>query len=344
MTKRVKLEDIAVKASVSKMSVSLALRNDPSIGEETRKRIQAIADELGYTPNKIARGLASGTTYTIAAMVGGALHDDYHNRFLKGATEYAIGRGYTLTIGLTEGDLELEKKTINSFQQMMVDGYLVFHSGDSGAYKELQRQGVPFVLYTKYFDDLDCDYVVCDDEQGGYLMTRHFLTCGHERIAFVYDKGIAASSEVRNRIAGYRRALGEAGIAFDEALLLPYEYSFDKDNFASDNPELYECLCAKDRPTAIFVCNDVVASAFYIAIKRMGYRIPEDFSIGGYEGVYLGAILDPPLTTVSSPIERMGREACKLLLDRIEKKLPQEGTIKTRLEPVLTIRNSTMRR
>jgi len=343
-TQRVRLDDIAKRAGVSKMSVSLALRNDGSVSQEMRRRIHELAQEMGFVPNKIARGLTSGKTYTIAAMVGGAMHDDYHNRFLKGATDCAIERGYTLTIGLTEGDSELERKMLSSFQQMMVDGYLVFHSVDVEAYRSLQQQGVPFVLYTKYFDNLDCDYVVCDDVLGGSMMTHHFIGCGHERIAFVYDKGLKNSSEVKNRIIGYKQALAAAGIPIDESLLLPYSYSFERDNFAAANPELVQCLGGKDRPTAIFVCNDVVASAFYIAIKRMGFRIPEDISIGGYEGVYLGNILDPSLTTVSSPIERMGRDACNLLLDRIEKKLPDEGPIHIQLEPMLTIRNSTNRR
>jgi DNA-binding LacI/PurR family transcriptional regulator len=145
-------------------------------------------------------------------MVGGALHDDYHNRFLKGATDCAIERGYTLTIGLTEGDSELERKMLSSFQQMMVDGYLVFHSVNAEAYRSLQQQGVPFVLYTKYFENLDCDHVVCDDVLGGGIMTRHLISCGHERIAFVYDKGLKDSSEVKNRIVGYKQALVEAGI------------------------------------------------------------------------------------------------------------------------------------
>lgn len=344
MKHRIKLEDIAMKAGVSKMSVSLALRDDPSIGKDTIKRIQEIASSLGYVPNRIAKGLVSGKTYTIAAIVGGEMHDDYHNQFLKGAIDFAIGKGYTLTIGLTEGDKKLEADLIYKFRQMMIDGYLVFHCNDRANYQLMKDFGIPFVQYTKYFNDLDSDYVVCDDVKGGYLMTRHFINLGHKRVAFVYDIGLENNSEVLNRIKGYKDALEESGLAFDSELILPYYFSFNSSDPLNENTKLLKSLQSKDAPTAIFVCNDVVTSAFYITVKRMGYKIPEDLSIGGYEGVYLGTVLDPPLTTISTPIREMGRTACELLINKIEGKVPVGVTSKINLEPILTIRNSTLRR
>lgn len=344
MKHRVKLEDIARKAGVTKMSVSLALRDSPSIGKDTIKKIQEIANSMGYIPNRIAKALVSGKTYTIAAIVGGDMHDDYHNQFLIGAIDLAISRGYTLTIGLTEGDEKLEADLINKFRQMMIDGYLIFHCNDISNYQLMKDFGIPFVLYTKYFNDFDSDYVVCDDIKGGYLMTRHFINLGHKRVAFVYDAGLEKSSEVINRIKGYKDALEESGIAFDGELLLPYYFSFNTSSFLDENTKLLKCLQSKDAPTAIFVCNDVVTSAFYIMVKGMGYKIPEDLSIGGYEGVYIGKVLDPPLTTISTPIREMGRTACELLINKIEGKVPSEVTSKISLEPILTIRNSTLRR
>lgn len=344
MKKRIRLEDIAIRAGVSKMAVSLALRGDPSIGKDTIMMIQEISNELGYVPNRIAKSLISGKTNTIAVIVGGAFHDDYHNQFLRGAIDYAITRGYTITIGLTETDKNLEKVLINKFREMMVDGFLAFHSGDSSNYQHLKHLGIPFVLYTKYFEDLDCDYVVCDDVKGGYLMTRHFINLGHKRIAFVYDTSIEKSSEVINRIKGYRNALEENGIEFDSELVIPFCYNFHYAGFIEENSELLRALQSKDAPTAIFVCNDIVASAFFLQLKSIGYKIPEDISVGGYEGVYLGSIMDPPLTTVSSPIREMGKTACEILINKIEGKYTSEETSKINLEPVLTIRSSTLRR
>lgn len=344
MKNRITLEDIAKRAGVSKMTVSLALRQDPSIGKNTIKQIQDIANEIGYVPNRIAQSLSSGKSKIIAALVGGSLHDDYQNQFLRGAIDYATDRGYILTIGLTEQDKNLEKSLINKFSEIMVDGFLAFHCAEEDNFRLLQERQLPFVLYTKYFAGFDCDYVVCDDVKGGYMMTKHFLNLGHKRIAFVYDADLMNSSEVVNRITGYKNALEEKGLPFDNELVIPYSYDFNSAVNVTGNSQLLKCLQSEDAPTAIFVCNDVVTSAFYITIKSMGFKIPEDISIGGYEGVYLGNILDPPLTTITTPIHEMGKTACKLLIDKIEGIITPDQISKISLEPVLTIRQSTLRR
>jgi DNA-binding LacI/PurR family transcriptional regulator len=343
MKARIKLEHIAKEAGVSKMAVSLALRNDPSISVNKAQQIRDIAKRLGYVPNRIAQGLSSGRTYTIAAIVGGAMHDDYHNQFLRGATDYAINHGYTLTIGLNNRDQALELEMIDKFQQMMVDGYLAFHSGSMDVYTRLKQQKIPFVLYTKYFKDLDSDYVVCNDAKGGNLLTKYFISQGHSRIAFLYDDSLAESSEVLGRIAGYRSALEQSRIGYDPTLVLPCYFCYSIHEFKTRNQAVISLL-SDNLPTAIFVCNDSCATAFYRTIKSLGFKIPEDISIGGYEGVYLGEILDPPLTTVSSPLIEMGKTACKLLIDKIEGTIPIDQISRIQMEPVLTIRDSCIRR
>ncbi|MCL2866553.1 MAG: LacI family transcriptional regulator [Clostridia bacterium] len=333
MKQRIRMEDIAKEIGVSKMCVSLALRGDPSISHEMRRRVHEVADSMGYIPNRIAKGLASGRTHTIAAIVGGDLHDGYHNQVLRAATEYALTRGYTLTIGLSGNTLHNEEEMYLKFQQLMVEGFLAFHSLKSELYVKLLNQGVPYVLYTKYFSDLPSDYVVCDDEHGGFMMTHHLYELGHRRIGFVYDAVIQESSEIVNRIRGYRAALEACNLPFDPALLLPNRFESLKAVFSNEH-----------RPTALFVCNDVIAAATYIDIKRLGFRIPEDVSVGGYEGVYLGALLDPPLTTISTPLADMGVLACKRLIDKIEDDSLQKVVVRISLEPALTIRKSTKRR
>jgi len=343
MKKRVTLNDIAKEAGVSKMAVSLALRDDPSIGKETVRTICRIAEEMGYAPNRIAKGLANGRTYTIAALVGGQFHDDYHNQVLSGAMEYAMSRGYTLATGFSNSDPKTEAQLVEKFDSMMVDGYLGFPCGSSDTYKKIYQSGTPLVMYTKYFSDLDCDYVVCDDIKGGRDMTRHLIRQGHERIAFVFDSALEFSSEVVNRIAGYREALEAHGIAFDSKLVIPYDYGFDPEKTIADNPGLVKLLRSDDAPTAAFVCNDIMASLFYIFLKHIGCRIPQDISVCGYEGVYLGKILDPPLTTVSTPIRRIGETACKLLMDKIEGVAEKEEVSQISLEPTLAIRGSVVK-
>lgn len=341
MHSRITMEDIAKEAGISKMSVSLALRNDPSISQETRERIKKISKKMGYIPNRMAKGLAQGRTYTIAALAGGGLHDGYNAQILKSAGEYALKRGYTLTAALSEANATAEMEAIKKFYEIMVDGFLVFHCNNIENYRIFKEQNTPFVMYTKYFKEMECDYVVCDDVKGGELMTRHMIDAGHKSIAYVYDSALYNNSEITNRLQGYKNVLAENQIPFDESFVIPYKFDFfDHTNAIKSNSELLRCLQSPTPPTAIFACNDTIAVALYTTLKYFGYKIPQDISVGGYEGVYLGEIVDPTLTTITSPIEQMGKIACKLLIDKIEGLTDPHAVSHISLEPTLTIRNS----
>lgn len=345
MKKRVKLEDIAKIVGISKMSVSLAMRGDRSISPKTTQRIQSVARELGYTPNRMAQNLANGKSNTIALLISAPLHDDYQNQIIRGAVPYAMSRGYTIFVGPMSHQ-ELESSYMEKYNTMMVDGFLSFHSMNSSNYRKLQEDGVPFVLYTKYLLDLESDYVVCNDYKGGFTMTQHLIQLGHTKFAFVYDYRLRHSSEVLDRIRGFRDALNEHGIMHNESSLVPFISHYHLDNMDSknilqNNPEFSNLMKSEERPTAIFVCNDITTSSVYTAIKQLGLNIPQDISIGGYEGVYLGTILDPPLTTVASPIQEIGRRACQILIDKIEGVTSKTETLQVKLDPKLLIRGST---
>ncbi|CAH0120665.1 MULTISPECIES: LacI family DNA-binding transcriptional regulator [unclassified Paenibacillus] len=346
MKKRVTLDDIAKEVGISKMAVSLAMRDDVSVSQETIERVKEVARRLGYTPNRFAQGLVNGKSYTIALLIGGSLHDDYQNRIVRGAIPYAIEKGYTLSVAPSECDTNLESSYIRKYQNMMVDGFLAFHCLSVHPYKTLKKNGVPFVLYTKYFEELDSDYVVCNDVSGGYRMTQHLLELGHREIAFVYDEYLERSSEVVNRKKGFIAALEEYGIAAETVRSIPFAMDLrtgkiDLTNYVDANREFVDAMRSKDRPTALFVCNDVLASSVYMILKQLGLSIPGDVSVAGYEGVYLGQILDPPLTTVETPIEEIGRKACQLLIDKIEGNVPKSEIAQIKLEPALAIRAST---
>ncbi|TDF88913.1 LacI family DNA-binding transcriptional regulator [Paenibacillus piri] len=345
MKKRVTLEHIAQAVGVSKMAVSLAMRGDRSIGRETAEKIKATAREMGYVPNRMAQNLVKGKSHTIALLISAPLHDDYQNQIISGAVPYAMKRGYTLFVAPMSHH-EMEGAYIEKYNHMMVDGFLAFHSLNSVNYRKLKQEGVPFVLYTKYFHDLDCDYVVGDDFQGGFRMTRHLIGLGHTNIGFVYDGRLRQSSEIAERIRGFRHALKKSGIPYSDDLLLPFELHYHAEEMTAahllrTNPEFTERMSLASRPTALFVCNDITASSVYLALKRLGLNIPEDVSVGGYEGVYLGSIMDPELTTVATPIADMGRKACELLIDKIEGKVAPNETVHIKLEPQLVIRHST---
>ncbi|CAG7615991.1 Ribose operon repressor [Paenibacillus solanacearum] len=344
MKRRVKLEDIAKVVGVSKMAVSLAMRGDRSISRETAEKVKAVAKEMGYVPNRMAQSLVKGKSNTIALLISAPLHDDYQNQIIRGAVSYGMKRGYTLFVAPVRA--ELESSYIEKYKNMMVDGFLAFPSAKSDNYRAMKQDGIPFVFYTKYIQDLECDYVVCDDFKGGYMMTRHLIEAGHTRIGFVYDARLKQSSEVLERIRGYRQALQDNGLAYADDSLIPFELHYHEADMSTGallhkNPEFAACLKSDNRPSALFVCNDITASSVYIAIKQLGLSIPQDVAVGGYEGVYLGSIMDPELTTVATPIAELGAKACQLLIDKIEGVVSPNETVHVRIEPKLLVRGST---
>src|SRR5690606_5080507 len=348
MRKRVKLEDIAKVVGISKMAVSLALRDHPSISEKTTKKVKKVAEELGYVPNRLAQSLVKGKSNTLAMMRSGPLQDEYQNQILRGAIPYAMSRGYTIFVG-PMAQPQLESMYIEKYKNMMVDGFLGFHSItdnriNSENYQQLKDEGIPFVLYTKYFPDMETDYVVCNDFLGGYMMTKHLIELGHKEIGFVYGDLLFHSSEVQERIRGFQYAMEEHGIPYNSDSYIPFHLHFHTkttEDILTVNETFTKQLTSEKRPTALFVCNDIAASSVYIALKKLGLSIPEDISIGGYEGVYLGSIIDPPLTTIATPIEEIGEQACKILIDKLEGIIPSSTFVKVKLDPKLQVRNST---
>jgi LacI family transcriptional regulator len=341
MKKRVNLSDIAKELGVSKMAVSLALREDKSISKETIEKVKEVAKRLGYTPNRLAQGLAKGRSSNIAVIVGGSFYDNYHEEFIRGALPYAIDRGYTLSIGITEREKMSESRLIEKYRHMMIDGFLVFHSLDDKPYRQLTKMGVPYVLYTKYFEQWSCDYVVGDDFRGGYEMTSHLLGLGHRKVAYLFDEGLERSSEIANRRKGYHQAMADAGLSPEEHRIIPFATDFDPSGLSARNGRFLELFRHSDRPTALFVCNDLTAACVYLLLRQLGLQIPRDVSVGGYEGVFIGQVLDPQLTTVQTPIREMGRRACQILIDKIEgAALPTEVT-NVKLMPELQVRGST---
>jgi len=326
------------------MTVSLALRGDPSISEAMQNKIKQIAAELNYTPNQMAKGLIHGKSYILTIMIGGFLHDDYQHQFIKGVIPYALKRGYIVTVVPLERDPDLERSMIEKYSRMQTEGFLIFHCGEPATYAALQKQGVPFVLYTKYFETLESDYVVCDDYNGAYAMTEYLIDQGHRNIAFVYDSYLEQSSEIKERRMGYIQALRDRELPYKEDNLISFNLFSSNEFIASeildDNQSFINAMKGPNRPTALFACNDILASFIYIAVKRLGLSIPDDISVVGYEGVYLGSVIDPPLTTVATPIQEMGRKACQVLIDKIEGVLPQSEYVKIRLKPDLVIRES----
>lgn len=332
----VTLTDVARLAKVSVSTASLALNNKSRVGKDTRERVLEAARKLNYYPNAMARGLITQKSGTIGLVV-----TDVANPYFGSMThfiEQAVReRGYNLILGVSNDDMELEKRIVRQFIGQRVDGILLVpvhkENVDIGHVFELQRLGVPFVFTSCYYPGVNASWVMCDLEKGSYMLTRYLLDTGHRRIMFLSGALGAVSFDLRRR--GFRTALREAGLSLDERLIgICRSPSFDG-GYERTKQQLNDGL----HPDAITAINDVMALGSLKAVLEKGFKVPSDISIAGYDDVIFSSISEVPLTTVRQPIREIGEKSVEILTDMIAGR--QGEVMHVSLEPELVIRQST---
>lgn len=305
--------DVASLAGVSQASVSLVLNGGGRgrVSDSTRKRILAAVHELNYRTNAFAKTLRSGESGLIGFVSDEVASAPFAGRLLKGAQELAWETGHVILSVDSFGDDALEEAAIDMMRSYRVRG-VVYGS----MYHRLVRlpaalADIPAVVLNAREADGKVPSFFPDEELGGYTATRHLLDAGHTRVAMINiqspDSDLPAGL---GRMAGYRRALDEAGVEFDERLVR-YGSGVVEDGLALTR-ELMEGPVV---PTAIFCGNDRTAWGAYRALEALGLHIPDDCSIVGFDDQEtLAPYLDPGLTTVALPFEQMARSALDALL------------------------------
>ena len=237
---------------------------------------------------------------------------------LIGIEHAARARGYQVIFTFTEENMEQQTHEITRLQAGRVAGMIIFPIRDL-EYDEsiwhLKQDGVPFVLADRYFPGLDTDYVASNNFGGGYRATEHLIILGHTRIGFVHaHTGTLNTTSVRDRWEGYRAALQEYGLPFDETLV----FGEAPPNTGDSRETFGDLFTRADRPTALVTSTDHLAVTLMQAIQRRGLRIPEDVAIVAYDNCQLSAGLHPTLTTIAQSFVDMGQQAGNLLINRIE--------------------------
>ncbi|MCL4488945.1 MAG: LacI family transcriptional regulator [Chloroflexi bacterium] len=324
------IKDVASRAGVSTTTVSRVLAGKLVARPETTERVQSAAASLGYHPNILARGLVTRRTGTIAVVVTD-ICDPVYPLAIRGIVDVATANGYSLF--LVSANTRATDPSYHHFiSQYRVDGAIIYSSTVTDEeIKQLQDHGVRTVLINRHMPDIPS--IAVDGEQGGYLATQHLLTLGHRRIAYI--SGSPNTRQTLPRRNGYERALREANLALDPALIVA------GDSEPEGGTAAMERLLALDQPpTAVFSYNDMTAIGALEALKVRGVRVPDDLSVVGYDGIEVTRFLTPALTTIEQPRQLMGMLAMKTLLYllRDEPVSPDESA---RLVPQLVLRQST---
>jgi LacI family transcriptional regulator len=333
--RKVLIKDVAARAGVSVTTVSHVLNDVPGkrITDATRDRVRRAAAQLGYTPNSIARNLRLQRSQLLALISDEIATTPYAGRMILGAQEAASKREWLLMLVNTGSDSEFEAAEIQALKQRQVDGFLYATMYHREVALPASLEGTPTVLLDARSKDLSVPSVVPDEVAGGRTATEELLRHGHVRIGFLNN--IDDIPATHGRLIGYRAALLDAGMLFDEKLVIAAPSDTEGGLRAAR-----EVLSAPDRPTALFCFNDRMAMGAYHAAAELGLRIPGDLSVVGFDNQELIAEgVRPGLTTVALPHYEMGAWAVNNLISQIEG-LERDGPEHVALSCPLVVRNS----
>lgn len=328
----VTIKDIARIAGVSPSTVSRALNDSPLINEETKARIRRIAEELGYERNELARGLVKGTSGALGLVVPD-ITNPFFAEIARGVSDVAHTEGFGVLLCTTEENLTREAQYLRFLRRKRVDGLILCTvTADDPNLMELFRSAVPFVLVSRLVRGLDVPFVVGDDKMGGRLAVEHLIGLGHKRIGFIGGPPNVQSSQ--DRMEAYREVLQDHGL-----LYRPQWATFADFTQAAGRKAAHALLRRRPRPTAIFAANDVIALGVLEAAEELGFSIPGDLSVVGYDDISYAALPRIQLTTVAQPAYEMGRIAAEYLLSIFNGKAKEK--LQHILHPRLVIRKTT---
>ena len=333
------LKDVAQRAGVTTATVSYALSGKRPISEQTKQRIMEAIAELDYVPDLNARGLSMRDSKLIGIVVpqtepGERLmfQNSFYSEILGSIEYYARQEGYHILISATDANesyLTLAKKR-------NLDGIIVIGMYPDAFYQQMKKTQIPIVLIDSYCNDHYYHNIRIDDAYGSYLATRHMLDNGHEHIAFFVGQ-MKENGVMKKRLLGYQQALEESGIPFRR------EYVFEGQIDYNSGIDLAKELIASGLPaTGIVAAADILAIGAMKGLYEAGKRVPDNYSIVGFDDVEISQYLTPGLTTVRQQISLKGQKAVELLLKHIEDpSLPKQEEI---LPLQLVVRGSVKKR
>lgn len=305
------IKEVAKKAKVSTATVSHVINKTRYVSEELTERVFNAMDELDYHPNKTARSLRLGKSNTIGLIVPD-ISNQFYGELCKEIENIGSNNDYSVILCNTDNNPEKEKKYIDVLIQENVDGIIFISCGEEiNHFRKIRNNKIPLIIVDRIINDMNVDMILLDNHMGGILATNHLINLGHRKIAFI--SGSYQSLERSRRFSGYKQALKNAEIEFDEALVFHGNYQIN-----SGIEIAKKIVDLNPMPTAIFASNDLMAIGAMNTLKDLGVKIPEEISIVGFDNILSASTTTPSLTTINQPKRKMAAKAIELLLYRIE--------------------------
>ena len=329
---KIRIDEIASAAGVSRSTVSRVLQNHPNVKPQTREKIVEIMEQLGYRPNRLARGLVTGKLNFVGLIVGD-IRNPFYSEIAHVVEDILNERGYMVVLCDSDYSIAKEKSYLNMIADFGFAGVIMTSATENTELVEmLKSMDCSVVLINRYLRNFNCSVVAIDNHLGGFLAAEHLIKLGHRNSAML--AGPEDSSSSRERMEGWKEAFTEYKIPWPGVINSDLRTKFGYDFGIS----LLKMPKGK-RPTAVCAINDAMAFGVIEAYMENGYKIPQDLSVIGFDDISTITYNRIGLTTIRQPQQEMGKAAADLLLDRI---LGVETSAKRVIfEPELIIREST---
>lgn len=326
--------DVAEAAGVSIATVSAFLNATSNVSPELKQRIETAIAAIGYERNAVARSLKTGATHTIGLTVA-----DIRNPFFTDVVatiQNVLNRaGFAVMLCSSDEDTAQQDEQIKLLLERMVDGLIIAPAGDDEMMRRLIRSTrKPVVLVDRMIEGLGVDAVMLDNTEAVFGAIRYLTGLGHRRVGYI--SGTPGTTTGRDRLEGYRNALAAAEIPLDPALIRQGNFR-EADGYRA----AMQLMTMPEPPTALFSANNLMVIGAMKAISDLGLVCPMDVSIASMDDFAWADVFSPKLTTVAQPVEAIGEQAARLLLDRLSGIAPAEPQILT-LRGRLIVRNSCM--
>lgn len=302
------IREVAKLAGVSVATVSRALSHPEKVSQASIDKVMKAIEETNYRPNMLARNFRSTRSYSIVVLVP-EISNPFFALVIRSVEIHAQKLGYSVLLGDTQDSQEREMNYINLVETHLADGIIQLrpHSSDYPVYNNPK---LPYINLCGT-ENTPGKCIRIDNAAASKAMARYLMGLGHKKIGII--TGLKGNPHTVDRLRGYREALEESGLKFDEKYIAHGEFTIWSGVKAADQ------LCELDElPTAIMCMNDEMAIGALQSFKSHGLRVPDDVSVTGFDNIDYSSYCDPPLTTISQPADEMGRIAVQSLIRMIE--------------------------
>lgn len=332
------LKELAEKLDLSISTVSRALNDHPDISDVTKKRVNDLAHNLNYIPNIFAKGFRSHKSNIIGVIVPSITHY-FTTTLIRGVLEEASLKGYRVIVSESNNDVDKQTEMLKTMIQFGVDGVLMSISKMTRDVSSILKvlNTLPLILFDKASDKIPCTQVVINETESAYNAVEHLVNIGKKRIAIIKETEYSYNSE--KRFEGYLKALKEHNLPIDDKLII----SVDDISLIQGKRMANVLLSLKERPDAIFAITDTAAIGVIKTLKKFNIKIPEEIAVVGFSNSLNATIIEPMLTTIDQPGQKIGATAVKYLIEEINQPNVSLTNKTVEIRSNLIIRDSTFK-